>query len=161
MGKSLAKTLGWFFIDADSALVKEYGLTIKEIVSKQGWDSFREKEKSITKELCALDKHVIATGGGVILDIENIERMKKSGVIVWLKATPETIKKRIVQDESTKDSRPSLTSKGLLEEIEETLLARNPLYENAMDFFIDTDELSINKIRDIIIRKINNTPKPG
>lgn len=157
VGKSLAKTLGWFFIDADSELVKEYGMTIAEIVSKEGWDSFRDKEKLITKKLCALDRHVIATGGGIILNSENVDRMKKSGVIVWLRATPKTIKKRIVADESTKDSRPSLTAKGLLEEIEEILSVRNPLYENAMDFFVDTDELGIDDICSIIVKKIKDS----
>ncbi|OIN95474.1 MAG: hypothetical protein AUJ48_03080 [Deltaproteobacteria bacterium CG1_02_45_11] len=157
VGKALANILGWPFLDADSELVKEYGRTITEIVAQEGWNSFREKEKSITKKLCALDKHVIASGGGVVLNRENVENMKKGGTIVWLKATPEIIKERITQDETTKDSRPSLTAKGLIAEIEETLAARNPLYEKAMDFCIDTDALSIGDICGIIIKKMNET----
>ena len=154
VGKSLAQTLGWSFIDADLELVDKHGMTISEIVSKEGWNSFREKEKAVLKRLSVLDKHVVATGGGVILDIENVEQMKKSGTIIWLKATPETIKERILQDRNTEELRPSLTSKGLVEEIEETLLDRKPLYESAMDFSIDTDSHSIDDICDRIIREL-------
>ena len=154
VGKSLARVLGWSFIDADLELVDKHGMTISEIVSKEGWSSFREKEKAIVKRLSVLDKHVVATGGGVILDIENVEQMKKSGTIIWLKATPETIKERILQDQNTEELRPSLTSKGLVEEIEETLLDRKPLYESAMDFSVDTDNRSIDDICSRIIREL-------
>lgn len=154
VGKSLAQALGWSFIDADLELVDRYGMTIAEIVSKEGWSSFREKEKAVLKEIGALDKHIIATGGGVILDIENVKLMKNSGTIIWLKATPETIKERILQDQNTEELRPSLTSKGLVEEIEETLSDRKPLYESAMDFSVDTDNRSIDDICGRIIRKL-------
>lgn len=154
IGKFLARALGWSFLDADLELVDKHGMTISEIVSKEGWSSFREKEKAILKRLSVLDKHVIATGGGVILDIENVEQMKKSGTIVWLKATPETIKERILQDQNTEELRPSLTSKGLVEEIEETLLDRKPLYESAMDFSVNTDDGRIDNICGKIMEKL-------
>ena len=146
VGKSLAKILGWSFLDADVELVKEYKITISEIVATEGWKSFRKKEKHILKRLGSLDKHVIATGGGAILDEENVKNMKKSGVSIWLRATPETVKDRILKDETTEDSRPSLTSKGLMEEIEETLIYRNPFYEKAMDFSVDTDNIDVENV---------------
>jgi shikimate kinase len=65
--------------------------------------------------VCALDDFVVATGGGIVLDDENVKNMKKSGVLVWLKATPGTIKKRILQDNNTKDFRQALTLKGSVE----------------------------------------------
>ena len=155
VGESLATTLRWSFVDADSRLVEEYGMTIKEIVAAQGWESFRKKERAVLKGLCIMDQQVVASGGGVVLNNDNVTDMKKNGVLIWLRATPETIKKRIVQDEKTEDQRPSLTAKGLIEEIEETLLNRNPLYENAMNFFVDTDSLSIDEICSIVVKKIN------
>ncbi len=160
VGKSLARILSWRFIDADLELVDRHGMTISEIVLKEGWSSFREKEKAIVKRLSTLDRHVVATGGGVVLDIENVEQMKKSGTIIWLKAIPETIKERILQDKNTEELRPSLTSKGLIEEIEETLLDRKPLYENAMNFSVNTDDRSIDDICGKIIRKLQVTKVP-
>ena len=154
VGKKIAGKSKLDFIDADSLFVKETGMTISSFVAKEGWESFREKESLIIKKLCAFDRHVIATGGGVILDRNNVKHMKNSGMTVWLKAKPETIKKRIAEDENTEDQRPSLTSRGLIEEIEDTLLFRNPLYEEAMDFSVDTDDLKIDEICDIIINRI-------
>ncbi|MCP4345081.1 MAG: shikimate kinase [Desulfobacterales bacterium] len=145
-GRLLAKKLDWPFIDADSELVKENGTTISEMVASHGWDYFREKERDIIKKLAALDRHVIATGGGAVLNNENVKDMKKGGTIVWLKASSETIRQRILQDENTEDQRPALTSKGFADEIEGVLFNRNPIYKSAADFYIDTDSLSIADI---------------
>jgi shikimate kinase len=155
VGKRLAKKFGWPFVDADLALVEKYQTTISEIVSAQGWDSFREKETYVLKALSNLDNHVIATGGGVILKKENVECMKKNGVIIWLKANRENIKKRMLEDQNTQDQRPSLTPKKLDDEIKETLLSRTPLYEDAMEFYVDTDDLSVDGVCETIIQKLD------
>ncbi|QTA87088.1 Shikimate kinase [Desulfonema magnum] len=154
VGKSLADRLDLSFADSDSEVVREQGISISEMVSKHGWDFFREKEREAIKRLSAADKHVIATGGGVVLNPENVKDMKENGIVVWLKATPETIKQRILQDENTADLRPSLTSKGFVEEIQEILSERTPLYENTMDFYIDTDHVGLNEICSFIISKL-------
>ena len=154
VGRSLAKSLGRPFLDADSELVKDQDLNISDIVRKQGWNVFREIESDIIKRICALDDHVVATGGGSVLNDKNIKHMKRSGKLIWLKATPETIKKRILQDKNTKDYRPPLTSKGSVEEIDETLLNRNPFYEKAMDFDVDTDDIGIDEVCHAIIKKL-------
>jgi len=156
VGRSLAKSLGRPFLDADSELVKEQNLNISEIVRKQGWDAFREIESDIIKRVCALDDHVVATGGGAVLNDKNVKHMKRSGKLVWLKATPETIKKRILQDKNTEDFRPPLTSRGSFEEIHETLLNRNPFYEKAMNFDVDTDGIGIDEVCHAIIKKLND-----
>jgi len=155
VGKSLANKLGLSFFDTDLELVKEHGMNISEIVSKRGWKIFRKMEKAVIKRSCAFNDYVVATGGGAVLDIENVKHMKKSGVLIWLKATPETIKKRILQDKNTKDCRPALTSKGFVEEIEGTLLSRNQYYENAMDFYIDANIVGINEICNAIVNKLS------
>jgi shikimate kinase len=156
VGRSLAKRLGRPFLDADSELVKEQDLNISEIVNKQGWNVFREIESDIIKRFCELDEHVLATGGGSVLNEKNVKHMKRSGMLVWLKATPETIKERILQDKKSKDFRPSLTSKGSIEEIHETLINRNPYYEKAMDFDVDTDDISVDEVCNAIIKKLND-----
>ena len=154
LGKKLAESMQIPFIDADVYLADKYNITISDMVSSHGWDYFREKEGTILKEISALENHVIATGGGVILQKDNVKLMKETGIVIWLRATPETIKKRIVQDETTEDSRPSLTSRGLLDEIEETLNQRRPLYEESMNFAIDTDNLEINTLYSMIIKQL-------
>jgi len=156
VGKSLATALGWPFIDADSELVRTYGSSISEIVERKGWKAFREKEKSVIKRICGFDRHVVATGGGAVLDKDNVKQMTRSGVLVWLRAGSQSIEKRMLKDEHTQDFRPPLTSKGLIEEIEETLTIRKPYYEEAMRFFVDTDDASVNEICDIVLEKLND-----
>ena len=73
VGRSLAKSLGRPFFDADKELVKEQRLNISEIVSQKGWDAFREMESMVIKRICDLDNYVVATGGGVVLNDENIK----------------------------------------------------------------------------------------
>ncbi|MDH3875562.1 MAG: shikimate kinase [Desulfobacteraceae bacterium] len=154
VGRFLAKRLERLFFDTDLELVKEQGINISDIVSKRGWAAFREIEKRVIQCACERDNQVVATGGGAVLDEDNVKRMKDSGVIVWLKADINTIEKRIIEDNTTRDFRPSLTSKGSVEEVRETLLTRNPFYERAMDFFVDTDFMDIEAVCDTIIQKI-------
>ncbi|MDH3575640.1 MAG: shikimate kinase [Desulfobacteraceae bacterium] len=154
VGRFLAKRLERLFFDTDLELVKEQGINISDIVSKRGWAAFREIEKRVIQCACERDNQVVATGGGAVLDEDNVKRMKDSGVIVWLKADISTIEKRIIEDNTTRDFRPSLTSKGSVEEVRETLLTRNPFYERAMDFFVDTDFMDIEAVCDTIIQKI-------
>lgn len=153
-GKLLAGDLGMKFIDADVELVNRSKKSISEIVDTSGWNGFREMEKNVIRELSALEKHVVATGGGAVLDNDNVKCMKKTGIIVWLRATPSTIKERIIKDSGTKDFRPALTSKGIVEEVEQILLTRNQYYEKAMDFYIDTDYLDVNGVCRDIIKKL-------
>jgi shikimate kinase len=154
VGRFLAKRLERLFFDTDLELVKEQGINISDIVSKRGWAAFREIEKRVIQCACERDNQVVATGGGAVLDEDNVKRMKDSGVIVWLKADINTIEKRIIEDNTTRDFRPSLTSKGSVEEVRETLLTRNPFYERAMDFFVDTDFMDIEAVCVTIIQKI-------
>ncbi len=150
VGKMLAEDFGWSFADSDSEIMKQEGMSISEIVSEKGWDFFREKERAVIKRLLTLDIRVVATGEGVVLNSENIKDMQSNGAIVWLRAKPETIRKRMaLQDEITPGLRPALTSEGAIEEI---LAARTPLYENAMDFYIRTDRFGV----DVICRAIAN-----
>lgn len=156
VGRSLAAGLKWGFIDADLTLVDRYGVTITAMVDTEGWDVFRRREKEVLQEICAVPGHVVATGGGAILDKENVECMKDSGVLVWLKARSETIKGRIIADQNTEDQRPSLTGQDLMEEIDDVLAERHPLYENTMNFSIDTDNLSIEDISGRILNRLIN-----
>ena len=153
-GKLIAGVLNIQFIDTDLKVVEEEGMTISEIVDKKGWDFFREKETSALKKVCAHNKQIVATGGGIVLNEENVINMKNNGKIVWLKANFVTVKKRMLLDSKTKEFRPSLTSKELDEEIKETLLFRKTYYEKAMDFSIDTDNLDIDGVCKAVIKRI-------
>ncbi|MGD8342717.1 MAG: shikimate kinase [Desulfobacterales bacterium] len=158
VGKSVADALDWAFVDADAVLVGASGKSIKDITDTEGWDSFRRMERSTLKQICAADRQVVATGGGVVLDTANIETMKTSGQVVWLNASADTIRSRMLADTHTDDLRPALTEKGSLAEIEDLLSERRPYYKSASDFSVQTDNRPINEIVQEIIKKISVGP---
>ncbi len=155
IGKSIAATIDWSFVDSDLLVIKECKKSIKDIIDTQGWQAFRRMERSMIKQVCTKDRQVVATGGGAVLDTKNVRAMETSGIIVWLRATAETIRERMLQDETDQTLRPALTEKGSVAEIEEVLLARHPYYDNASDFAIPTDDVPVNEITKRIIQEID------
>ncbi|MFO7976572.1 MAG: shikimate kinase [Candidatus Hydrogenedentota bacterium] len=132
----------------DEEVEKRAGLPISEIVQRHGWERFWELEAEICAEVGAMTGMVIDAGGGVVQRPENVAALKTHGTFFWLTAEPETIKTRIKHDES----RPSITGKkSFLDEVEEVLEARLPLYEAAADHVIETDKRSLAEIGDEIV----------
>ncbi|MFH1284083.1 MAG: 3-phosphoshikimate 1-carboxyvinyltransferase [Candidatus Peregrinibacteria bacterium] len=125
LGMLLAKKLEWDFIDTDKEIEKSEGKSIAKIVELHGWEYFRTKEKEIVKEVADLDKTIIATGGGTILDRDNEKILKKNGKIIYLYVTPDVCAQRI----KNSTSRPPLTNKtSVKEEIEQLYKERNGRY---------------------------------
>ena len=89
---------------------------------------------------------MLATGGGIVLRAENRELLRSGAIVVWLKATPETILRRLSDDWTTVSRRPNLTTGGL-DEIREMLEHRTPLYRQCADLEVDTDEKTIARSR--------------
>jgi shikimate kinase len=135
-------------IGFDEEIVKAAGMSIPKIVEAHGWEWFRDLESSLTAKFSALDNVVLDTGGGVILRPANVELLKKNSVVIWLTAEVPTILARI----GTDTNRPALVAgKTFIEEIEEVLTVRTPLYRAAADCEISTDILSPEEITDKII----------
>ncbi|NUO08801.1 MAG: shikimate kinase [Candidatus Brocadia sp.] len=142
IGKILAQRLGKEFIDTDEYLEQKQGKTIKDIFAEGGEKLFREIEAQIVAEVCLVDDRVIATGGGVILREENVRRLRKNGIIIFLDADVDTLHKRIHEDAQTQRKRPNLTNLSAYEEIKYLLASRRPLYDRVADFVINTTRLS-------------------
>ena len=143
VGRLLAARLGRQLVSTDAEIVKRAQRTIPEIVAQEGWEYFRDLESDICRELASRDQLVIDTGGGAILRAQNVEALKKNGTLFWLKASVETIVKRIGGD----NQRPSLTgTKSFVDEIQDVLLERTPKYQAAADHVIATDDRSINQL---------------
>ncbi len=154
VGRLLASTLNRTFVDTDCELSEQAGMTISEYVRNAGWAVFRELERSILQQISKRDMQVVATGGGAVLDSRNVDSMRNSGTLIWLKASPQIIRERLLKDQSTAQTRPALSSKGSIEEIEDILTERMPYYEQAMDLSIETDELSIKQICGHIVSQL-------
>jgi shikimate kinase len=155
IGQSIARTIDWPFVDSDLLVIKKSGKSIQDIIDTEGWGAFRRMERSALQQICADDRQVVATGGGVVLDQSNIKAMKTSGIVIWLDVGAETIQKRMLRDKNTGNFRPALTDKGRMEEIEDMLLQRKPYYESASDFSVHTDDMPVNEITQTIIDELN------
>ena len=150
VAKLLAGRLGWKAVDADHVLEAQQGRTIQQIFADEGEPGFRNREHAVLRELCWLERKVVATGGGVVIRPENRKRMKESGVVVWLTADVETICRRLDEDASTEARRPPLTVGGRAE-VEELLRTREPLYRELAQFTVDTAGRTPESIADEIL----------
>ena len=159
VGKRLARKQGWLFVDTDDRLTEKAGRSVREIVADSGWEGFRRLERDVIQEVCGRNNTVIATGGGAVLDPANVAAMQKSGRVVWLKVSPQTVKERMLRDGNTVDQRPSLTVNNPYAEITEVLNSRIPSYEQAMDFSVDTEGRSILEVAEIIWAAVNESRK--
>ena len=151
MGKRLASRLRRRFVDTDDLIEQRQQTSIYDIVSSRGWGYFRNVEKKVIKEISSENHLVIAAGGGVILDSENVAALKKNGLIVWLKADRQVLHGRMIQDPRTVVQRPSLTGKGALEELDEVMASRAPFYDKAMEVQLDTSAMDENTVVESIL----------
>ena len=134
VGKVLAGKTGYEYRDADKLAETEAGMTVTEIFAARGEEGFRELESGILAALAEGERQVISTGGGAVTRPANMDAMRKGGVIVYLKASPETIYERVKHSKT----RPLLQVENPFERIKELLSARARLYELA-DVSVTTD----------------------
>ena len=148
VGKKLAEKLKMDFLELDDSIEAKEKMSIKDIFEKKGEPYFRLVEKEVVKEASSRKNIVISTGGGAIVDEENFKNLKDSGIIICLKASPDTILKR------TKGfkTRPLLNVLDPKKQIEELLRKREPYYNKA-DFIIDTDNITTEQVAENILTK--------
>lgn len=84
ISKILSKKLNKIYIDSDKEIEKKENMKISEIFDLYGENHFRQIEKEVIKDISKNSNIIIATGGGVILNKENIERLKQNGIIIFL-----------------------------------------------------------------------------
>ena len=150
VGRSLAYRMRKRFVDTDDLIESKEG-QISEIVKSRGWDYFRTVEKRMIEEISREDNLVIALGGGAVLDPDNTVNLERNSFIIWLKADREVLRKRMDLDPRTFASRPTLTGKGTVEELEEMMSFRNPFYEKAAKIQFDTSTLDVEAVVENIL----------
>ena len=147
VGQLVAEELGWPFVDLDLEVEKAIGMSIAEYFSRFGEGTFRDREQEAVVRVSALSRVVVATGGGVVLRQENIDQLKKTGVLVCLSASEEEIVARTEGD----TLRPLLNRPDKLQVIRDLLTERMPQYRQA-DVWMDTDGKSAPETAALILR---------
>ena len=134
-GKALAGLLDYVFVDLDAEIQSKEGQSIPEIFAGPGEPHFRSVESSALEHYSKQGRQVIATGGGIVLSEANVRRMKKTGKVVLLKASAESLWQRV---RYAKD-RPLLNKPDPLGALKQILRDREAIYENSCHFFVLTD----------------------
>jgi len=140
LGKRIAQHLNRPFVDLDKEIEKDQEMTVAEIVERKGWEYFRKVEQKICSVFAPLSSgksfvpSVIATGGGVVLNPDNMEVFKKNAVNVFIFADLSVLAERL---KKKKGSRPSLTGRDSEIELMEVWQKRRPLYLKYADVVWD------------------------
>jgi shikimate kinase len=158
IGPILANTLGYEFVDLDNTIEERQGMSVKRIFQEFGEEHFRRLERSMVNELVEKKHLVVSLGGGTMVDPSNFRVIIMSGVVVYLKVTPEQIFKRLHH----KLDRPILTdirgdrlsSDELRARIQELFLRREPFYLKA-DITVPTDDERVGITVDRIVKKLS------
>lgn len=145
VGKFLARVLKFNFIDLDSEIEKSEGETITQIFNDHGEQYFRFLEKEKVQEYIKSKNTVLSLGGGTFEDIETQKLLKKNGIVIYLKASLQTLFNR------TKGTihRPLLRKNFSVETLSFILSKRENNYEKA-HYIIDVN----NKTKKDVVKKI-------
>lgn len=153
IARTLQRKLGFPLVEMDERIVQEQGMSINDIFAQYGEAHFRDIESQLVVDLGKQEPSVVSCGGGVVVRPENTQNMKKSGRIVLLKASPETIFERV----KNSTDRPILNGHMNVEYIAELMEKRRALYEEAADITIQTDGKTREQICEEIIGKLRDT----
>lgn len=151
VGRLLARHYGCTFHDSDHEIEARTGVKIPVIFEIEGEAGFRRREESAIAELTALSGIVLATGGGAVLSATNRERLKQSGVVIYLRGSPEHLYERTRHDRN----RPLLQTDNPLEKLRELYRQRDPLYREIADIVVDTGRQSVSGMTRVLCGKLD------
>ncbi|MBM3944037.1 MAG: 3-dehydroquinate synthase [SAR202 cluster bacterium] len=144
VGREVARRMGWTFVDTDAEIVRIAGKPIPAIFSEDGEATFRQLEHKALAGVCARDRQVVSTGGGIVTRASNRALMQGHGIAVCLEAEPETIYERLREQNAhaeTEEVRPMLAAADPLKRIGELKAKRQRHYALA-HWTVHTDRLS-------------------
>jgi len=161
VGKRLAGDLGRTFLDTDRLIEEKTGMSIPSYVSRYGWRDFRRVESEVVQAAALEDNSVIATGGGVVMDPENVRNLRQNGWVVWLEAGAAAIRKRMARAQQQGNFRPPLSETDPLEEVDSFLRERMSAYERASDYRVNTEGRSPSEVKQAIMRELTGRHTKG
>ncbi|MFK7850726.1 MAG: shikimate kinase [Akkermansiaceae bacterium] len=144
VGRELHRRLGYALADTDEMIEKSIGKKITEIFKEEGESAFRDFE---TLQLIEISKnsderHIISTGGGIVVGPQNRSLLKNLGYVVWLDAPEDVIFERT----SRNRDRPLLNNQDAKTKISKLLAEREPWYRETAHLKIDTAGLDSAEI---------------
>ena len=145
-GRYVAGKLGREFIDMDTEIERREGRSIPDIFAKEGEAHFRALERALVQELAARENLVLAPGGGIVINPDNIRDFAACGLVINLRVSPEVVLARVGQD----PHRPLLQGADPLQRIRDLMAKRKDLY-GAIPHQLDTDGLTPEAVGDRVL----------
>jgi shikimate kinase len=146
VGRNLARRLRRRFVDLDRVIEKSERMRVSQIFSRKGEPHFRKAEKRVLAQILRQEKQVIATGGGIVMDQENLRLLRENTLLVCLTAAPDVLLRRA----GTGRGRPMLRGGDRGERIQELLAQRAKNYAQA-HLAVDTSDLTVDQVAEKII----------
>lgn len=149
IAKAFSEKMNYHIFDTDTMICghqnteKKSQHSVREIHQLLGESAFRELERSIVKSIKCESNTIIATGGGVLLNRENVEHLKSLGKIIYLSLAPEMILTRMLQQESLPNF---IRESHLQEDFEHYIESRKRMYELYCDTTINVSNKSVEEI---------------
>jgi shikimate kinase len=150
VGRQLARRLQLPFADSDHVIEVRLGCSIREFFEREGESRFRDIETEVIDSLTLGPPAVLSTGGGAVLRQENRTYLKNRGYVVYLKASPDELFRRLRHD----IARPLLQVADPLERIRDLFDARDPLYQEIAHFVMETGRPSVATLVNMIVMQL-------
>jgi len=150
IGKELAKLFAYDWIDTDQEIVARTGVELNWIFEQEGEAGFRARESKLVAELVQRDQIVISTGAGTVLDPKNRDKLKETGLVIYLKVS---LRKQLQRTEKDK-KRPLLQSEDKEARLRELAEQRNVIYADMADLEIATDSNRVEFILEQLVAQI-------
>lgn len=135
IGLRLAQVTGRPLIDTDALIVQREGRSIADIFERDSESGFRSMESEAVALAAATPDAVVACGGGVVLDPANVEALRSSGVVVYLKTNAQVAAQRV----GSAEGRPLLDGQPVEQRLAALISERQALYEQAADVTVDAN----------------------
>ncbi len=152
VGRQLAKTRDWDFVDSDREIETRTGVSISTVFEYEGEAGFRKREQLVIEQLVERSPIVLATGGGVVLSQTNRDILSTHGFVVYLTCSVDKLMHRTRSD----TERPLLQTKDRRKRIEELLLVRESLYQECAHFVINTGDYPTKSAVNLILHAFDD-----
>lgn len=156
VGRLAAAQLHFELVDTDALIETKAGKTVSRVFAEEGEAAFRAYEQAVVNDLAGRSNLVVATGGGLAANAENLAGLKRHAFVVCLWASPETIWERVRHQ----SHRPLLRTPDPQARIRQLLAEREPFYRQA-DLLVNTGLRPLREVAQLIVQQFRLARQEG
>ena len=155
LGKKLSKAIGYQFVDSDKEISKQQGITIYDLFDTKSEAYFRQLEKEFIEQLDSNENYIVATGGGLPIYNDLMDKLNEKGITVYLQIKPSTLLLRLKEGQKKRPLIKNLNEDQLHAFIAEKLMERESTYLKAQLIVDEPDQKIESLIHLLHLRQKN------